>query len=157
MSGEGCQSFNFQFSDQRTTRTKRLMLRRIHQLAAQNADFAFETTLASRTFVPLLRFWKENGYDVNLLFIWLSSAELAIERVRSRVSAGGHAIDEAVIVRRYRKGLKNLVSLYLPIADKWSVFDNSAREPALIAKRSPGGELMVYDEGVWTRILKEGR
>jgi predicted ABC-type ATPase len=135
----------------------RLMLRRIHQLSAQNADFAFETTLASRSFAPALQDWKAQGYEISLLFIWLSSPELAIERVKSRVSAGGHPIDPAVIVRRYRKGLRNLVSLYLPLADKWSVFDNSGSQPRKIAERSLGADPLVYDEDVWTGILKAFR
>jgi len=135
----------------------RLMVRRIEELAAQKKDFAFETTLASRSVAPALQAWKAEGYEINLLFIWLSSPELAIERLRSRVSAGGHAIDAVVILRRYWKGLKNLVSLYLPLADKWSVFDNSGSQPRKIAERSFRAKLVVYDEDVWTGILTAGR
>ena len=134
----------------------RLMLRRIHQLAAQNADFAFETTLASRSFAPLLSVWKAEGYTVTLLFLWLRSHELAVDRVRLRVQSGGHPISEDVIIRRYWAGLKNLVSLYLPLVDKWSVYDNSGPRPRLVAGRSES-DVAVYDEGVWREILKAGQ
>ncbi len=133
------------------------MLRRIQELAFQNKDFAFETTLASRSFAATMHAWKTAGYEMNLLFIWLSSPELAVERVRSRVRAGGHPIHEGVIVRRYWKGLKNLVSVYLPLADKWSIFDNSGSEPVLVAEQSSSTGLIVYDEDVWTGILEAGR
>ncbi len=135
----------------------RLMLGRIKELVGRKKDFAFETTLASRSFASACEVWRAQSYEISLLFIWLSSPELAVERVRSRVSAGGHPIDEAVIVRRYWKGLKNLVSLYLPLADKWSVFDNSGSEPVLVAERSFSADLIVYDEDVWTGILEAGR
>ncbi|RPI23396.1 MAG: Zeta toxin family protein [Acidobacteria bacterium] len=134
----------------------RLMLRKIHQLAVQNADFAFETTLASRSFAPLLSAWKGQGYAVTLLFLWLRSPQLAVDRVRLRVQSGGHAISDDVIIRRYWTGLKNLVSLYLPLADRWSVYDNSGPRPRLVAGRSES-DVVVYDEGVWNQILKAGQ
>jgi len=86
-----------------------------------------------------------------------SSPELAVERVRSRIRAGGHPIDEAVVVRRFWKGLKNLVALYLALADKWSVFDNSKTLPKKVAEGSLGAEPLVYEEDVWTGILKAAR
>ena len=134
----------------------RLMLQRIHQLAAQHADFAFETTLASRSFAPLLSVWKAQGYTVTLLFLWLRSPDLAVDRVRFRVESGGHPISDDVIIRRYWTGLKNLVWLYLPLADKWSVHDNSGPRPTLVAGRSES-DVVVYDEGVWNQILKAGQ
>lgn len=59
----------------------RLMLKRIHSLIDEKTDFAFETTLASRTFVPLIKDAKEKGYTFHLIYLWLNSLELAIERV----------------------------------------------------------------------------
>ncbi len=134
----------------------RLMLRRIRHLAGQKADFAFETTLASRSFAPLLSAWKGQGYAVTLLFLWLSSPALATHRVMLRVQSGGHPISDDVIIRRYWTGLKNLVSLYLPLADKWSIYDNSGARPRVVAVRSER-DFVVYDDGVWNQILKAGR
>src|SRR5437762_7215509 len=66
----------------------RIMLARLSELAAQRVDFAFETTLASRSFAPWLRSLRMSGYDVHLFFLWLSSADLAIARVADRVDSG---------------------------------------------------------------------
>jgi predicted ABC-type ATPase len=58
----------------------RIMLKRIHQLALEQTDFAFETTLASRTFAQWIPRLKAEGYQFYLMFLWLQDAELHRER-----------------------------------------------------------------------------
>ena len=99
----------------------RAMLERIRQLAEARAEFAFETTLASRSFAPWLARLKRNGYHVHVLFLWLESADLAVNRVTARVRLGGHDVPEGTVRRRYTRGLRNLFGLYLPLADSWHV------------------------------------
>jgi predicted ABC-type ATPase len=111
----------------------RLMLERLRSLSGAGVDFAFETTLASRTFVAFLMACREQGYTINLLYIWLESAELAVQRVAARVRGGGHSIPEATIRRRYELGRRNFVQLYMPLADLWKVYDNSGNSPILVA------------------------
>jgi predicted ABC-type ATPase len=83
----------------------RVMLRRLQQLAGQHRSFAFETTLASRTFAPRITSWLQSGYTFHLVFLWLPSAELALARVRERVRLGGHDVPIDTIRRRYLRGL----------------------------------------------------
>ena len=90
----------------------RLMLTRIKTLLAAQEDFALETTLATKSYVSLVKEAQQNGYRVHLLFFWLNSVALAIERVALRVQEGGHHIPEAVIRRRYEGGLRNFFRLY---------------------------------------------
>lgn len=111
----------------------RVMLKTIHDLAEKRGDFAFETTLATRSYVPWIKDLRGTGYEFHLLFLWLRTAELAIQRVAARVRAGGHAINEAIIRRRYERGLINFFERYKPLADTWVVYDNSAAKPLLIA------------------------
>jgi len=94
----------------------RIMLDRIRELADHRADFAFETTLASRTFAPLIRNWQLSGYRMQLVYVWLSSADLCVQRVRARSRAGGHFVDEDMVRRRYERSLQNLFSLYRRIS-----------------------------------------
>jgi len=91
----------------------RLMLERIDYLSNQGVDFAFETTLASKTFIKFLCECKSKGYAVNILFLWLHSPQLAIQRVRSRVEQGGHDIPQDVIIRRYYRSIYNFLSGYI--------------------------------------------
>jgi predicted ABC-type ATPase len=80
-----------------------------------------------------------------LLFFWLQNVELAKERVRIRVSEGGHNIEPEVIERRYFKGIKNLFDIYLPIVGGALIFDNSYGKHELIAEKTIQGTLSVID------------
>lgn len=101
------------------------MLQRMHYLANNNENFAFETTLASRTFAPWIKGLKKAGYLFHLTFLVLDSADLAVSRVKERVRLGGHFVPEETIRRRYKSGLKNFFQLYQPIADSWQMYDNT--------------------------------
>jgi predicted ABC-type ATPase len=122
----------------------RLMLNRIASLMEKRVDFAFETTLATKSYVNLIRKAKENSYFVTLVFFWLNSPELALERVRLRVQSGGHNIPQKVVYRRYHAGLKNFNKLYRPIADYWMIFDNSSRPEVFVAEGFGDKEAKVY-------------
>lgn len=103
----------------------RIMLKRIKTLATEGANFAFETTLASRVFASWIKGLKKNGYQFHLIFLWLKNVELAISRVEDRIRMGGHSVPEQTIRRRYTVGLKNFFNLYSPLADSWQLYDNS--------------------------------
>ena len=111
----------------------RIMLNRINHLLKEDESFAFETTLATKSYKNKVIKAKEKGYNVTLLFFWLNNIELAIERVKTRVKEGGHNIPENVIKTRYTKGINNLFNIYLPIVDNVMVFDNSYGKHELIA------------------------
>ena len=112
----------------------RIMLNKINEFIQKSLDFAFETTLSSKSYLNTIKEAKENDYDVTLLFFWLDSVELAIERVKSRVADGGHDIPEKVIRRRYFSGIKNLFDLYIPICNYWMITNNSNPNLELIAE-----------------------
>jgi len=103
----------------------KLMLQRIEDLLAKDETFSIETTLATRSYVNLVKRAQEKDYRVCLLFFWLSSPELAMKRVAERVSKGGHNIPQDTIKRRYALGINNLFKLFMPIVDYWAIFDNS--------------------------------
>jgi predicted ABC-type ATPase len=124
----------------------RIMLHRINELLFQNENFAFETTLSTRSYKHKILEAKERNYNVTLLFFWLKNPELAKERVKTRVIEGGHNIPEDVIERRYYKGIKNLFEIYLSIVDQVLIFDNSEGKHNLIAEMSISEELNILNE-----------
>lgn len=130
----------------------RVMLHRLRDLASRRASFAFETTLASRTFAPWLRRLRADGYDVHVLFIWLRSSDLAIRRVRRRVRQGGHDVPPDTIRRRYLRGTANFVNLYAPLATTWRVYDNSGRSPTLVATGGADAESVIHRPSLWRSI-----
>jgi predicted ABC-type ATPase len=112
----------------------RIMLKRLKLLANRKENFAFETTLASRTFAPWIYKIKKKGYHFSLVYFWLQNEELAIERVAERVRLGGHNVPPETIRRRYKSSIRNFFSLYQSLADNWCIYDNSeANNPKLIA------------------------
>jgi predicted ABC-type ATPase len=113
----------------------RIMLNRINELLSENENFAFETTLSTKSYKSKINDAKDKGYRVTLLFFWLQNIELAKERVKIRVSEGGHNIEPEVIERRYIRGIKNLFDIYLPIVDGAFIFDNSEAQHELIADK----------------------
>lgn len=131
----------------------RVILRRLRQLADEGKDFAFETTLASRSFAPwIARLRRECNYRFHLAYLWLPSPELAVSRVDERVRAGGHAVPPDDIRRRYRRGLSNFFSIYRPIADSWELHDNSVAPSSLIAAQEGSGPVQFGDVGLWNAI-----
>ncbi|MFA5804722.1 MAG: zeta toxin family protein [Melioribacteraceae bacterium] len=131
----------------------KIMLRRISELIEQKKSFAFETTFASKTFVPLLHKSKMHGYTVRLIYIWLHSVELAKERVKLRVESGGHNVPLKIIERRFINGRINFVKLYMPIADEWSIFDNSEKEIKPVAHKVEGKETEITDKEIFNKIV----
>jgi len=132
----------------------RLMLERLEMLSNAGTDFAFETTLAARTFAPFLRSCKARGYGINLVYFWLSSPDLAVQRVAERVASGGHSIPETTVRRRYERGRKNLMQLYLPICDRWIIYDNAGTSLNAVAQRGSDGQPIVYDLESWSQIAE---
>ena len=131
----------------------RIMLERLKNLVQQNQSFAFETTLAARSFAPFLRRCQAQGYRVNLIYVWLNSVELAVTRVALRVASGGHNIPEDVIRRRYERGRKNFLELYSELADYWIVYDNTRPRRELIAEKVPEQpEATIYRADIWQQI-----
>ena len=131
------------------------MLARLDELAGQRETFAFETTLASRTFAPWLRELRTSGYEIHLVFLWLSSADLAIERVADRVRNGGHDIPNDVVRRRYAAGIRNLFDLYQSVTTSWVLYNSSGPQPSLVAEGLESQPERVYDTGVWATVRRQ--
>jgi predicted ABC-type ATPase len=132
----------------------RAMLDRMRTLASHDENFAFETTLASRSFAPWIAQLKTKGYLFHLTFLLLDSADLAVSRVAERVKLGGHSVPEATIRRRYKTGLKNFFKLYKPIADSWQMYDNTDIGILAPIASKIGNELEIYNATLWQNLVE---
>lgn len=110
----------------------RVMLAQIHAYVRRSESFAFETTLSGRVYAQLIPTWQRAGYEVKMFFLQLPTAEMAVARVKQRVAAGGHAVPEVTIRRRFRAGLRNFDNVYKPLVDEWQRIDNSGVKPVLL-------------------------
>ncbi|HOY71240.1 MAG TPA: zeta toxin family protein [Methylotenera sp.] len=144
LSGLNTESVNFEAG--------RIMLKRLHDLADAKEDFAFESTLSSRTFAFFLRKLKAEGYSISIFYFTLSDARLAYRRVRHRVKLGGHDIPQKVITRRFYRSLNNFFNLYLPLADTWIVFDNSTGKTATSIAWYINNQTLIKSQKLWKKI-----
>jgi predicted ABC-type ATPase len=133
----------------------RIMLDRLHELAGRRESFAFETTLATRSFAPWLGGLRQTGYKVLLLYFWLESADLAVTRVALRVSEGGHHVPESTVRQCYHRGLRNFFTLYRPITDQWRMYNNTRGGPPEPVAEGLAGNELIFDPSAWQRLLWE--
>ncbi len=132
----------------------KIMLQRINELLVLGDDFAIETTLTTRSYVSLIQKAKKLGYKVSLIYIWLSSPQLAIERVAERVKNGGHNIPTDVIERRYYRGVKNLFEMFMPVCDYWTIVDNSEKTLLRIARKNEFDDVIENAE-LWQAVKQQ--
>lgn len=130
----------------------RIMLKRIHSLAEKNVNFAFETTLSTRSFAHWMPGLKKKGYQFALVFLWLKDVELAVSRVRERVRLGGHSVPEETIRRRYSAGIKNFFNLYQPLLDHWKFYDNSNLNHLSLIASGMKDDLTVENKIIWQEL-----
>ena len=132
----------------------RYMIMKIRYLLKRQQDFGIETTLATRTLLKTIRMAQEAGYTVTLLYFWLNSPDLAVERVAARVGTGGHDIPEETIRRRYRVGIDYFFHDYAPICERWILADNSQIPFRVIAEGSKNDLINIKDEATYEQIRK---
>ena len=130
----------------------RLMLKRIHDLIDKRADFAIETTLATRSYRPLFLDAIKKGYTVQFIFVWLASPQIAFERVQERVKHGGHFIPYDILERRYYRGLKNFFEHYMPLGN-WRILNNTTDFPEVVAI-AEGAGISIFDKATFNEIKR---
>ena len=91
------------------------------------------------------------GYRIRLDFLWIPQLGITRQRVKQRVAKDGHDIPEAVQLRRFHLGVRNLATLYRPLIDHWRLYDNTQETPYLVAEEEDGG-LAVADAVRLARI-----
>lgn len=131
----------------------RLVLEQIYGLAEKNLDFAFETTLAGKSYLSFLKSLKNKNYSIHLFFLWIPNPELALARIKERMADGGHDVPAADVRRRFHRGIYNLFKLYKPILDSWMLFNNSGATPTLIAEERER-KVSIIDKDLFDRITK---
>ena len=130
----------------------RLMLQRIEDLLVKDESFSIETTLATKSYINLVRRAQVKGYTVRLLFFWLNSPELALQRIAERVAKGGHNIPEPIVRRRYVAGICNLFHLFMSEVDSWEIYDNSKYPAIQIARGGKDDETSIIVESTYKTI-----
>jgi predicted ABC-type ATPase len=149
---KGLSPFN---PEKASIQASRYMIMKIRYLLKRQQDFGIETTLATRTLLKTIKMAQAEGYTVTLLYFWLNSPELAVERVAARVGTGGHDIPEETIRRRYRVGIDYFFHDYAPTCERWILADNSQIPFRVIAEGSKDELINIRDEATYSRIRQQ--
>ena len=131
----------------------RLFLREIHANIDKRVDFAFETTLAGRSQISLLKKLRQDGWRIVLFFLWLPDAAFSKSRVRERVANGGHNIPNDAIYRRYPRVMYNFINLYIPLCDKVICYDNSTPDYVLVFEQDENGQ-RISNNDIYEKIIR---
>jgi predicted ABC-type ATPase len=131
----------------------RLFLNQIYANIDKSVDFAFETTLAGRSQISLLKKLKQDGWQIVLFFLWIPDAAFSKRRVRERVEHGGHEVPDDTIYRRFPRIIHNFIKIYIPLCDKVLCYDNSGYKPVLVFRQDEEGQY-ILNQDIYERILR---
>ena len=135
----------------------RTLIARLDAAALERINFVVETTLSGKWLASHLIAFRALGYQVHIIFVWLSSDDISVARVASRVDMGGHNIPEPTIRRRYKRGLRNFWRTYAPLAHTWDLYDNSTRSARLVANKETELGTVILIPEVWHAIQEQLR
>jgi predicted ABC-type ATPase len=107
--------------------------RRLQQAIAVGESLVVESTLSGRTLHRLLERARQDGYFIEILFLFLESSEICLNRVQERVRRGGHDVPEEDVRRRFYRSLVNFWRLYKHQPDRWYLFYNAETKFRLVA------------------------
>lgn len=124
----------------------RLFIREIEERIAARDSFAFETTLAGRTYLRLVEKLRRDGWRVELIYLALPSVEMAKQRVAERVAHGGHNIPVSHIQRRFSRSLRHLLDDFSHRVDTCLCFMNDGESPVLVFEQKGNDRDMVHEE-----------
>ena len=128
------------------------MSQQIQKLLKENATFSIETTLASHSYLKLIKQAHASGYFISLIYFWLKSPQMAESRVKQRVKEGGHNIPTETIYKRYWTGLQYLFDLYLPVVDQWMIFDNSQSSRIMVAEGGLSIPKQIFNKRIFNDV-----
>lgn len=134
----------------------RIFLREIELRIRAREDFAFETTLAGRTYLKLIERLHGDGWRIELIYLALPSAEMSKLRVAERVAHGGHAVPLADIERRFPRSLRHLLNDFSSRVDHCTCFMNGGENPVLVFEQR-GEERDILHEAYYQLLIEEAK
>jgi predicted ABC-type ATPase len=132
----------------------RLFLREIHANIDKRIDFAFETTLAGRSHISLLKKLRQDGWLIIMFFLWIPNAAFSKSRIRERVKHGGHDIPDETIYRRFPRIMYNFIKLYIPLCDNVICYDNSSPNLVPIFRQDNRGK-RILNQDIYNKMLRQ--
>ena len=114
-------------------RASQQFLERISRALEHRQSMVIESTLAGKSLRRFIESANRAGYQTNILFTFLNSADTCVNRVLQRTRQGGHNVPEIDIRRRFRRSIINFWHIYRPLADVWMLVYNGGESPEHVA------------------------
>lgn len=134
----------------------RIFLQEVEERIADREDFAFETTLAGRTYLRLIERLRADGWRVELIYLALPSVLMSKLRVAERVAHGGHNIPVVDIERRFPRSLRHLLNDFSHRVDSCICFMNDGESPVLVFEQHGSDRDIVHDD-YYQLLLEEAK
>lgn len=131
----------------------REFFRRLNNALDQEEDVVIETTLSGTYTSKVARNAKSRGYIVEVIYMFLNSADQCVERVAIRKRKGGHDVPEDDIRRRFLRSLKNFRFDLSGLSDVWSLYYNGGQSYQLVASKSEETTVLI-DQGLYELFTK---
>jgi predicted ABC-type ATPase len=132
----------------------RIFFQRINRLVDDKTPFAIETTLSGKYITKMIERLKKENYQVKMVYIFVETPLLSIERIKIRVLNGGHHVPDDDVIRRYTRSKINFWNLYRPLVDSWEIYDNSGKVflPVCIGK---GLDYIILDHEMFETFRED--
>ncbi len=117
-------------------RAGRIFFQKVNQLIRENASFVIETTLSGKYTAKIIERLKKEGYKIKMIYVFVETPLLSVERIKIRVQNGGHHVPDEDVIRRSSRSRINFWNMYRNQVDSWEVYDNSGKRflPVAIGK-----------------------
>jgi len=127
----------------------RELARRVAIALKGQDSVVLESTLAGRTLAGTITKACNSGFVITIVYLFVNSPDMCVQRVQERVRKGGHSVPESDIRRRFARSLRNFWELYRPLADRWLLVYNSGDRPLDVAAGS-AEDVTVRDAELYT-------
>ncbi len=131
----------------------KLFMELLNKKIEQRNDFAFETTLSGKAYIPKIDSWRQQGWKVVLIYLYIPSADFSVSRVSHRVLQGGHNIPSQDIQRRYPRSVKNLF-VYADHCNDVFCFDNSFDDIVSVFEKHEDNPLVVTNKDIYAEMME---
>ena len=128
----------------------RIFFQELNKRLNEKNSFIIETTLSGKYLVKYIKKAQENGFEVEMIYLFLEKAEENISRVAHRVLNGGHNVPKNDIIRRFYRSKEMFMHIYKGLLDKWTIYYNADEVFEKIAT-----DEMIYDEDKWQEFRKD--
>jgi len=128
----------------------RIFFQELNKRLGDKNSFVIETTLSGQYLVKYIKKAQDNGFEVEMIYLFLEKAEENISRVAHRVLNGGHHVPKNDIIRRFYRSKEMFMNIYKELLDKWTIYYNADEVFEKIAT-----DEMIYDEDKWQEFRKD--